>query len=86
MEKGQIDQFWKEGYVVVESVVPWELIEEANIVLKQLVEDARKVALSDSIYDLSDQHTEQVPNVRRIKDPHLAHPVYDHIMLSLIHI
>ena len=82
MEKGQIDQFWKEGYVVVESVVPCELIGEANIVLKQLVEDARKVASSDSIYDLSDQHTEQVPNVRRIKDPHLAHPVYDHIMSS----
>ncbi|MGA1136544.1 MAG: phytanoyl-CoA dioxygenase family protein [bacterium] len=82
MEKDQIDQFWKEGYVVVESVVPRELIEEANIVLKQLIEASCKVKLSNSIYDLSDQHTEHVPSVRRIKDPHLVHPVYDQIMRS----
>ena len=82
MEKDQIDQFWKEGYVVVESVVPRELIEEANIVLKQLIEAACKVTSSNSIYDLSDQHTEHVPSVRRIKDPHLVHPVYDQIMRS----
>tara|TARA_B100001093_G_scaffold490595_1_gene529794 strand:+ start:51 stop:905 length:855 start_codon:yes stop_codon:yes gene_type:complete len=82
MEKEQIDQFWKEGYVVVDSAVPWELIEEANLVLKQLVEDASKVASSNSIYDLSDQHNEHVPCVRRIKHPHLVHPVYDHIMRS----
>ena len=82
MEKDQIDQFWKEGYVVVESVVPRELIEEANIVLKQLIEASCKVISSNSIYDLSDQHTEHVPSVRRIKDPHLVHPVYDQIMRS----
>jgi len=82
MEKDQIDQFWKEGYVVVESVVPRELIEEANIVLKQLIEASCKVISSNSIYDLSDQHTEHVPSVRRIKDPHIVHPVYDQIMRS----
>ena len=82
MEKDQIDQFWKEGYVVVESVVPRELIEEANIVLKQLIEASCKVNSSNSIFDLSDQHTEHVPSVRRIKDPHLVHPVYDQIMRS----
>ena len=82
MEKDQIDQFWKEGYVVVESVVPRELIEEANIVLKQLIKASCKVTSSNSIFDLSDQHTEHVPSVRRIKDPHLVHPVYDQIMRS----
>ncbi len=82
MEKDQIDQFWKEGYVVVESVVPSEMIEEANIVLKQLIKASCKVTSSNSIFDLSDQHTEQVPSVRRIKDPHLVHPVYDQIMRS----
>ena len=82
MEMEQIDQFWKDGYVVVESVVPSEMIEEANIVLKQLIEASCKVTSSNSIYDLSDQHTEHVPSVRRIKDPHLVHPVYDQIMRS----
>ncbi|MGA0930279.1 MAG: phytanoyl-CoA dioxygenase family protein, partial [bacterium] len=61
---------------------PRELIEEANIVLKQLIEASCKVTSSNSIYDLSDQHTEHVPSVRRIKDPHLVHPVYDQIMRS----
>jgi phytanoyl-CoA hydroxylase len=82
MEKDQIDQFWKKGYVVVESVVSRELIEEANIVLKQLIKASCKVTSSNSIFDLSDQHTEHVPSVRRIKDPHLVHPVYDQIMRS----
>jgi ectoine hydroxylase-related dioxygenase (phytanoyl-CoA dioxygenase family) len=82
MEKNQINQFWKEGYTVLESVVAKELIEEANSVLEQLVENSRKVTSSNSVYDLSDQHTEQFPSVRRIKDPHLVDPVYDQIMRS----
>ena len=61
MEMEQIDQFWKKGYVVVESVVSRELIEEANIVLKQLIEASCKVTSSYSIFDLSDQHTDHVP-------------------------
>ena len=38
MNKYQIDQFWNKGFVVVESVVHKELIEEANRVLRGLIE------------------------------------------------
>ena len=69
MNKHQIDQFWNKGFVVVESAVHKELIEEANRVLRSLIEASRKVKSSDTIYDLSDQHNDRVPSVRRIKDP-----------------
>ena len=82
MNKHQIDQFWNKGFVVVESVVHKELIEEANIVLRSLIEASRKVKSSDTIYDLSDQHNDQVPSVRRIKHPHLVDPIFDKIMRS----
>ena len=82
MNKHQIDQFWNKGFVVVESVVHKELIEEANRVLRSLIEASRKVKSSDTIYDLSDQHNDRVPSVRRIKDPHSVDPIFDKIMRS----
>ena len=54
MNKHQINQFWNKGFVVLESVVQKELIEEANRVLISLIEASRKVISSDTIYDLSD--------------------------------
>ena len=82
MNKHQINQFWNKGFVVLESVVQKELIEEANRVLISLIEASRKVKSSDTIYDLSDQHNDRVPSVRRIKDPHLVDPIFDQIMRS----
>ena len=82
MKKYQIDQFWNEGFVVVGSVVPKECIDEANRVLGGLIEASRKVKSSDTIYDLSDHHNEQIPSVRRIKAPHLVDPIFDQIMRS----
>ena len=82
MNKHQIDQFWNKGFVVEESVVHKELIEESNRVLRSLIEASRKVKSSDTIYDLSDQHNDQVPSVRRIKHPHLVDPIFDKIMRS----
>ena len=43
MNKHQIDQFWNKGFVVVESVVHKELIEEANRVLRSLIEAQGKI-------------------------------------------
>ena len=82
MNKHQINQFWNKGFVVLESVVEKELIEEANRVLRSLIEASRKVKSSDNIYDLSDQHNDRVPSVRRIKDPHLVDQIFDQIMRS----
>ena len=82
MNKHQINQFWNKGFVVLESVVQKELIEKANRVLISLIEASRKVISSDNIYDLSDQHNDRVPSVRRIKDPHLVDPIFDQIMRS----
>jgi ectoine hydroxylase-related dioxygenase (phytanoyl-CoA dioxygenase family) len=82
MNHQQVHKFWADGFVVIESVVSEQLIDEANKVLKTLVEASRKVNCNNAIYDLSDQHTEQVPSVRRIKNPHILNQVYDQIMCS----
>ena len=45
-------------------------------VLADLIEGARNVTAHDDIYDLEPSHSAQYPRVRRIKKPHLVHPVF----------
>ena len=38
-----------------------------------------QVKKSDHIYDLAEDHTESNPKLRRLKNPHLVHEVYQHL-------
>ena len=49
---------------------------------QQLIERARAVRNHDEVYDLEPTHSAQDPRVRRIKRPHLVHPVFDEFMRS----
>jgi len=80
MDQAQVAQFWRDGFVLVESVVPDPLIQQARNVLAGLVEASRNVTVSNALYDLSDQHAPAHPRVRRIKDPHLVDEAFDRIL------
>jgi len=51
-------------------------------VLADLIEQARGVNAHDDVYDLEPTHSAQHPRVRRIKRPHLVHPVFAEFMRS----
>ena len=51
-------------------------------VLAGLIEGAREVSAHDDVYDLEPSHSAQHPRVRRIKKPHLVHPVFAEFMRS----
>ena len=51
-------------------------------VLADLIEGARAVSAHDDVYDLEPSHSAQHPRVRRIKKPHLVHPVFAEFMRS----
>ena len=76
LDRDQIESYRDNGYLAVEAVFgPAELV-ELQRVTADLVEAARAVPASDSIYDLAPEHSAERPAVRRIKNPHERHPVY----------
>jgi ectoine hydroxylase-related dioxygenase (phytanoyl-CoA dioxygenase family) len=69
--------FYREnGYLVVPDVLDRSEVEELRRVTDGLIEKARQVGAHDDVYDLEDSHSAAEPRVRRIKTPHLWHPVY----------
>ena len=72
----QIQQYREVGVVVVPGLLdePTRLLMKS--VLANWVEGSRQVTAHTDLYDLEPGHTADDPRVRRIKKPHLAHPVF----------
>ncbi len=78
----QVERYRAEGAVVVEGMLDDATRLEMKRVLDQWVEDSRRVTAHDDIYDLEPGHSATEPRVRRIKKPHLVHPVFDRFLRS----
>ncbi|MEZ5661162.1 MAG: phytanoyl-CoA dioxygenase family protein [Burkholderiaceae bacterium] len=76
----QIDQYRREGYVVIEGLLADETRRTMKQALADIVAGAHHVDAHDDIYDLEPGHTRAAPRVRRIKRPHLLHPVFGAFM------
>ncbi|WP_250469701.1 phytanoyl-CoA dioxygenase family protein [Caballeronia sp. GAFFF2] len=72
----QVEQYAKEGYVVVTDVFSDDLVERMRRVTDELVEQSRALTASNDVFDLAPSHTAQKPRVRRIKDPIKVDPVF----------
>ena len=77
LSAGQVGQFHREGYLVVEGVVTGAALDELREVTGQFLERARELDASDGPIDLAPDHTRERPQVRRIIDPDRHHPVYE---------
>ena len=80
----QVKSFNERGYLVIENLLPENILENLQIVTDDFVEKSRTIKESDDIYDLSDDHTSENPAVRRLKNPHINHPAYNNIIKSSI--
>ena len=75
--------FYREnGYLVLERQISEARVTALRETVRMLVDSARGLVESDSIYDLEDSHRPDAPRVRRIKLPHLVDPVFDDLMRS----
>jgi ectoine hydroxylase-related dioxygenase (phytanoyl-CoA dioxygenase family) len=77
-----IDRYRRDGFVVVEALLDDVTRNRMKQVLADLVERSRGVAQHDAVYDLEPTHSREQPRVRRIKKPHLVHPVFAEFMRS----
>ena len=76
----QVKSFNEKGYLVIENLLPENILKELQKVTDDFVEKSKFIKENDSIFDLSDDHTPENPVVRRLKDPHLNHSVYSDII------
>ncbi len=76
----QVNSFNEKGYLVVENLLPENILKDLQKVTDDFVEQSRSINENDAIFDLSDSHTSENPVVRRLKDPHLNHSVYSDII------
>lgn len=77
-----MEQYRRDGFIVVEGLLDDVTRQRMKQVLAELVENARTVTAHDDIYDLEPSHSARQPRVRRIKKPHLVHPVFAEFMRS----
>jgi phytanoyl-CoA hydroxylase len=76
LNSSQIEQYKEEGYVVIPNVVDQKTLLRMKTILAELVEKSREVAQHTDVFDLEPGHTGAEPRVRRIKKPHLVHPLF----------
>ena len=69
--------FYREnGYLLVENVLDASTRARMKAVIVDLIAKAKGVVQHNDVYDLEPSHTPQAPRVRRIKKPHVVHPVF----------
>ena len=73
----EIDFYREHGYLTVEQILSADQVQDLRRVTDEFVERSRMVTEHDDVYDLEPDHSARKPRLRRIKQPHLQHPVYD---------
>jgi ectoine hydroxylase-related dioxygenase (phytanoyl-CoA dioxygenase family) len=75
-------RYRRDGVIVIEGLLDDVTRRRMKQVLADLIERARDVRAHDDVYDLEPAHTALQPRVRRIKRPHVVHPVFAEFMRS----
>ena len=80
--QGQVSQYQDEGWLVVPDLLNDIMRQRMKDALAQWVEQSRKVSDHTDVFDLERGHTAADPRLRRIKQPHKNHPVFEEFIRS----
>ena len=80
LTQDQIATYRRDGYLKLVGMLTAEQLAAARQVMADFVERSRALSRSDDVIDLEDDHTPEVPRIRRLKDPHKASPVFDRLL------
>ena len=78
----QVEAYRRDGFIIVEDLVPPPDLSAMRQVIAELVAGAAAVDEHTAVYDLEPGHTRADPKVRRIKAPHKVHDVFDALVRS----
>ena len=80
LSEEQIANYRRDGYLSVENVLDPGEVAELQQVTETFVERSRTVTSHTEDFDLEPGHTAESPKLRRPKDPHRQHPIYNSIL------
>ena len=69
LSQAQRESYFENGYLVVESLIPEDVIDRLNEVTNRFVETSRELTASDGDLDIGPSHTAEHPVVRRLIAP-----------------
>ena len=82
LTQAQIDAYQDTGYLVLESHLPTDVIENIRAEVARFEDEARGLTQSNDRLELEDGHTSTQPRVRRIRLPHTISDVMRELMYS----
>lgn len=68
------------GYLVIENAIPESRLQPVRTQIAHFIEMSKSVRSHNSMFDLGSGHTAERPAVRRLKQPHRQHPMFDELM------
>lgn len=67
LTRSQVEQYESQGYLMLEQLLPTELVNDLRSVTEQLTARAAALSDHDDVFELEEGHTSKEPRVRRIK-------------------
>ncbi len=71
LTKHQIQDYNKNGFIVIEELLTKDEINKTRSLIDQFIEESREINESDNIFDLEEGHSKDNPRLTRVKQPHL---------------
>lgn len=76
LTQAQREQYFEQGYVGVESLVPQDVLAEVQAVTDAFMDASRQETESDNTFDIGPGHGPESPVLRRLKRPDEQHETY----------
>lgn len=69
LSQRQREDYFNDGFILLERVIPDNWLERLRIATNQLVERSRSITKSDTVFDLEPDHSAANPRLRRVSSP-----------------
>lgn len=76
LSQKQREFYFESGYLLIERIIPQEIIERLRRATAEKVEETRALTKSDAVWDLEIGHSAAHPKLRRLSSPCDHHAVY----------
>jgi hypothetical protein len=80
LSKDQVNEYNKNGYIIVENVINKKFLNELNIATDKMLKDAKLIVKSNDQFDLGPNHSLSNPSVRRIKQPQNYNDIFKKLL------